>query len=778
MGQILLKKQTPPIAPSADYSSVFVDADGLIKQVLDTGVLTSPYPIPLTAGVIATPPIDVLANTSATYQLNVPPHTRYRSNGTSLVEIGSSSGGGGGVSSVAATGTNGIQVTGSPITSSGTLTIGLGNITPTTVAATGTVTGSNLSGVNTGDQNITLTGDVTGSGTGAITATLATVPITKGGTGQTTAQGGRTALLPPQAGLAGRLLQTNGTDASWEVVTGTGSVTSVSVVTANGISGVVANPATTPAITLSLGAITPTSVSTTTPIGVVSGGTGNNALAAYAPVFGGTTSTGPLQTGSIGTVGQVLTSNGPGALPSFQPPSSSGLTVETVTGTTYSLSSVDNGKVIRFTNTGAITVTVPTAFSGSSVTLLWRTASGTITVVPSGTTINGSSSNLVLSQANGGLTITPTGTANEFDATGSVGDLLSTDITDSSAAGRTLLTAADATAQRTALALTPGVNVQAFDAELSAIAGLTSGANLVPYFTGVGTAATTAFTPLARTLVGNNTQAEMLTTIGATPLVQSVITDATTARTLQASDNGQVIRFTSSSPVTITVPTGFSGFACRIIKVGTGPITLVASGTTINNNAVITAGNGWATLIPASTNTFDLIGEFTGAGGGSVTSVAVSGGTTGLSVTGSPITGSGIITLAGTLAVTSGGTGGTTQVAARAGIAAAAQVQSTGLGSLIETPTNKTYRLMINSPFAWTATSISVVTASGTCSVQARINGVNMTGGSAAASTTVTTNSITANNAVVATDTVDIVISANAAATDLSVTISGTRTLT
>jgi len=39
-----------------------------------------------------------------------------------------------------------------------------------------------------------------------------------------------------------------------------GTVTSVSVVTANGISAVVANPSTTPAITLTLGAITPTTV--------------------------------------------------------------------------------------------------------------------------------------------------------------------------------------------------------------------------------------------------------------------------------------------------------------------------------------------------------------------------------------------------------------------------------------------------------------------------------------------------------------------------------------
>jgi hypothetical protein len=53
--------------------------------------------------------------------------------------------------------------------------------------------------------------------------------------------------------------------------------------------------------------------------------------------------------------------------------------------------------------------------------------------------------------------------------------------------------------------------------------------------------------------------------------------------------------------------------------------------------------------------------EFISAGGtGTVTSVAVSGGTTGLTTSGGPITGAGTITLAGTLAVLNGGTGTST----------------------------------------------------------------------------------------------------------------------
>ena len=57
-----------------------------------------------------------------------------------------------------------------------------------------------------------------------------------------------------------------------------------------------------------------------------------------------------------------------------------------------------------------------------------------------------------------------------------------------------------------------------------------------------------------------------------------------------------------------------------------------------------------------------LTEPFSGGGGGSgtVTSVDVSGGTTGLTTTGGPVTTSGTITLGGTLSVGSGGTGAST----------------------------------------------------------------------------------------------------------------------
>jgi len=70
------------------------------------------------------------------------------------------------------------------------------------------------------------------------------------------------------------------------------------------------------------------------------------------------------------------------------------------------------------------------------------------------------------------------------------------------------------------------------------------------------------------------------------------------------------------------------------------------------------------------------------AGGGTVTSVAVSGGSTGLTTSGGPITSTGTITLGGTLALASGGTGATSAATARTNIGAAPTASPTFTGTV------------------------------------------------------------------------------------------------
>ena len=82
------------------------------------------------------------------------------------------------------------------------------------------------------------------------------------------------------------------------------------------------------------------------------------------------------------------------------------------------------------------------------------------------------------------------------------------------AAGRAILDDADAAAQRTTLGLTIGTDVQAYDAGLQSISGLTTSANQMIYTTASDTYATTSLTAAGRAILDDADAAAQRTTLG------------------------------------------------------------------------------------------------------------------------------------------------------------------------------------------------------------------------------------------------------------------------
>jgi hypothetical protein len=79
-------------------------------------------------------------------------------------------------------------------------------------------------------------------------------------------------------------------------------------------------------------ALTANTLTPTNALGAAYGGTGLTTTTAYSVVFSGTTGTGAFQASAgPGTATHVLTSNGAGALPTFQALPASGLTRAQVT---------------------------------------------------------------------------------------------------------------------------------------------------------------------------------------------------------------------------------------------------------------------------------------------------------------------------------------------------------------------------------------------------------------------------------------------------------------
>lgn len=181
---------------------------------------------------------------------------------------------------------------------------------------------------------VDLTTDVTG-----------TLPVANGGTGRASHTayavvcGGTTSTAAQQSvasvGTAGHVLTSNGAGAlptfqaptgGGDASTNTSSSVDSEVALFSGTGGKTLKRATGTGLAKITSGVLSTATAGTdyynpggTDVAVADGGTGASSLTAYAVLCGGTTSTGAVQpVASVGTSGQVLTSNGAGALPTFQ----------------------------------------------------------------------------------------------------------------------------------------------------------------------------------------------------------------------------------------------------------------------------------------------------------------------------------------------------------------------------------------------------------------------------------------------------------------------------
>lgn len=186
------------------------------------------------------------------------------------------------------------------------------------------------------------------------------------------------------------------------------------------------------------------------------------------------------------------------------------------------------------------------------------------------------------------------------------------------AAGRALIDDADATTQRTTLGLAIGTNVQAYDAGLQSIAGLTTSADTLIYTTASDTYATSTLTAAGRALLDDANAATQRTTLG----LGSIATqDASAVAITGGSATLSTLTATSSSLASVAITggsiTGITDLA--IADGGTGASTAANARTNLGLGTLATQ-SGTFSGTSSGTNTGDqtitLTGNVTGTGTG------------------------------------------------------------------------------------------------------------------------------------------------------------------
>ena len=341
------------------------------------------------------------------------------------------------------------------------------------------------------------------------------------------------------------------------------------------------------------------------PVPVTEGGTGDLSTTPYAVVCGGTSSTSAFQPiASLGTAGQILTSNGAGALPSFQAAPIG--TIDSLTGNTGGAISPSAGNINVIGDGTTITI----AGSGNTLTasLIGTGAIQTLTGSTSGGAISPLAGNINITAGTG---ITVVGTAHTLTISSTGVGAAITSITGNTGGAQT----------GPAITFTGGTTGLSFGGSANTItttfAGITANGGTVS----LATDATTSTINIG-TGAGAKT-----TTLGSTN---------TTSTTTLNSGSGGINLTNTNQPITITS--------------GTGTISIATDATA--NTVNIATGAGVKTVAVGSTNTTSGLTLNSGSTG--ITATGVYGATSSSSI---PL----FINSSGKLG-TSGGSGGSTFV--------------------------------------------------------------------------------------------------------------------